>query len=642
MTQAQRPFWNAFWLAMALVCAAAAANAQDFRGRSVGDDADFGAAPDELLLDSARLSNRTAVRGIESDRTSVPSLRTRLLRERVLDEDAFSTPAASRGTYPVKTRRYEVEDVPPLPRDETSQERFSAKTLREAAPARVLSPRDLATRDLMPPRELGRVSPAREIEPDRKPAPVPTSREKIERRYTDPRTVRLLNQLTAQSAQALFIEVAQMIDARHIQPTTYATRIDNALTHLSLSLETSSFQQAARLQADDQAIELLQETLSQWKQRVAVNDLNDAVAVLDRVQQLFEKTVRVQPGTVGLEFVHAELDTLDQFSMLIPPEKAGGPNVGMKDSVVGIGVEVELHAQGLKVMKVLPGGPAAEVSMKRGDVLTAIDGHKLEGLELNQSVDYILGQPGVPLKLNLMRDGRRGDVTLVRRKIAIQNIVARMEDDSRKIGYIKLEQFGDSAVRDLDAALMSLHNQGMESLILDLRGNPGGLLTAAIAISDRFLPAGTIVSTKGRTPADNTKEQAQYAQTWKMPLVVLIDRNSASASEILAAAIQENGRGVVVGERSYGKGTVQTLFPLQSAPAGLRLTTAKFYSPDGREMSGAGVTPDVKVMATVGNDATDDAAIAKAITLTADPKLMEMARRFTRTGAAPHVFHITT
>ena len=178
-------------------------------------------------------------------------------------------------------------------------------------------------------------------------------------------------------------------------------------------------------------------------------------------------------------------------------------------------------------------------------------------------------------------------------------------------------------------------------LFRSLRGNPGGLLTAAISISDRFLPAGTIVSTKGRTAADNTKETAQYAQTWKVPLVVLIDRNSASASEILAAAIQENGRGVIVGERSYGKGTVQTLFPLQSAPAGLRLTTAKFYSPDGREMSGAGVTPDVKVLSTIGNDATDDAAIAKALRLTADPKLMEMARRFIRTGAAPQVFRIT-
>ena len=369
MNQAQRSFWNAFWLAMALVCAAAAANAQELGSRSFHSNTDFGVAPDGPLFNDVIPSSRTAVRGIETDRTSVPSLRTRLLHERVLDEDAFSTPATSRGLSSVKTRRYELEDVPPLPRDETSTQRRPAAKLRDDGSARV---RDLSPRGLMPPRELGRVSPAREIEPDRKPAPVPTAREKIERRYTDPRTVRLLNQLTAQSAQALFIEVAQMIDARHIQPTTYATRIDNALTHLSLALETSSFHQAARLQADDRAISQLQETLSQWKQRVAVNDLNDAVAVLDRVQQLFEETVRVQPGTVGLEFVHAELDTLDQFSMLIPPEKAGGPNVGMKDSVVGIGVEVELHAQGLKVMKVLPGGPAAEVSMKRGDVLTRL------------------------------------------------------------------------------------------------------------------------------------------------------------------------------------------------------------------------------------------------------------------------------
>lgn len=626
MSIAQRSFWNAFWLAMALVLAAVAANAQEYGSSRSRDNADFGMSP------IGDVSGRAALRGYETDETSVPSLRTRLLRERVLDESDFATPAAAREPFSVKTRRYEVEDLPPVPRDliATSPKRMPAAS----------RPSNVAPRDL----EISQPNlskPSRDVEPDRKPAPVPTAREKIERRYTDPRTLRLLSQLTAQSAQSLFVEVAQLIDARHIQPSSYAQRVDDAFAHLMLALDSSAFQQASRLQVDDRGMEQLQASLAQMRQRVAVQDLNDAVAVLNRVQQLFDQTVRVQPGTVGLEFVHAELDTLDQFSMLIPPEKAGGPNVGMKDSVVGIGVEVEAHAQGLKVLKVLPGGPAAEVAMKRGDILTAVDGQSLQSLELNQAVDYILGQPGTPLKLNLSRDGRRGDVTLVRRKIAVHSVAARMEDDTNKVGYIKLEQFSDLSVRELDEALMSLHKQGMESLILDLRGNPGGLLTAAISISDRFLPAGTIVSTKGRTAADNTKETAQYAQTWKVPLVVLIDRNSASASEILAAAIQENGRGVIVGERSYGKGTVQTLFPLQSAPAGLRLTTAKFYSPDGREMSGAGVTPDVKVVATVGNDATDDAAIAKALRVTADPKLMQMARSGLRTGEAPRVFRIT-
>ncbi len=626
MTQAQRSFWNAFWLAVALVIAATMANAQEFGSTRSRGNADFGISP------GGEVSGRAALRGDEVYPTSVPSLRTRLLRERVLDESDFTPLASTREPFPVRTRRIEVEDLPPVPRDQTA---VAPQRMPSAPRPRHVEPRDPEISQPNPSQ------PGRVVEPDRKPAPVPTAREKIERRYTDPRTVRLLGQLTAQSAQSLFVEVAQLIDARHIHPTSYSQRIDDAFAHLMLALDSSPFQQASRLQADDRGMEELQAALTQMRQRVAVRDLSDAVSVLNRVQQLFDQKVRVQPGTVGLEFVYAELDTLDQFSMLIPPEKAGGPNVGMKDSVVGIGVEIEAHAQGLKVLKVLPGGPAAEVSLKRGDILTGVDGHSVQGLELNQAVDYILGQPGTPLQLKLVRDGRRGDVTLVRRKIAIHNVAARMEDASNKVGYIKLEQFGDASVRELDEALLSLHKQGMESLILDLRGNPGGLLTAAISISDRFLPAGTIVSTKGRTAADNTKETAHYAQTWKVPLVVLIDRNSASASEILAAAIQENGRGVIVGERSYGKGTVQTLFPLQSAPAGLRLTTAKFYSPDGREMSGAGVTPDVKVSATIGNDATDDAAIAKALRLTADPKLMEMARHFIRTGTAPQVFRIT-
>ena len=626
MSQAQRSFWNAFWLAMALVIAATVANAQENGSSRSRGNADFGVLPD------GDLSGHATFRGDEADQTSVPSLRTRLIRERVLDASVFSVPASTREPFPVHTRRLEVEDLPPVSRDVTAV----------ALKRKPSVPRSLNIEPREPEISQPNFSqPSRDVEPDRKPAPVPTAREKIERRYTDPRTVRLLNQLTAQSAQSLFVEVAQLIDARHIHPTSYSQRIDDAFTHLMLALDSSAFQQASRLQVDDRGMEQLQASLAQMKQRVTVRDLNDAVSVLNRVQQLFDQTVRVQPGTVGLEFVYAELDTLDQFSMLIPPEKAGGPNVGMKDSVVGIGVEVEMNDKGLKLLKVLSGGPASEVALKRGDILTGVDGHSVQGLELNQAVDYILGQPGTPLKLNLMRDGRRGDVTLVRRKIAIHNVASRMEDDKNKVGYLKLEQFGDASVRELDEALMSLHKQGMESLILDLRGNPGGLLTAAISISDRFLPSGTIVSTKGRTAADNTKETAQYAQTWKVPLVVLIDRNSASASEILAAAIQENGRGVIVGERSYGKGTVQTLFPLQSAPAGLRLTTAKFYSPDGREMSGAGVTPDVKVSATVGNDATDDAAIAKALRLTSDPKLMEMSRRFIRTGAAPQVFRIT-
>jgi carboxyl-terminal processing protease len=237
------------------------------------------------------------------------------------------------------------------------------------------------------------------------------------------------------------------------------------------------------------------------------------------------------------------------------------------------------------------------------------------------------------VRLDLKRGSMLGDVTLVRRPFKVQSVAeARLE--SNGVGYIKLDQFAESSTREMDEALMKLHQQGMQSLILDLRGNPGGLLTTAIEISNRFLPSGTIVSTRGRTAADNSQETAQYANTWKVPLVVLIDHESASASEIFAAAIQENRRGVIVGETSYGKGTVQTLFPLKSVSGALRLTTAKFYSPSGQEMAGVGVKPDVRVTSNGRFAEGPDLALQKALQTARDPRLLDMAQNLARTGKA--------
>lgn len=556
---------------------------------------DFGPHPDDYVSATLEPTPKDPV-----------TIRERMLREGILDESTF---AAARPPLKLRNRQPQVEEL--------------------SAPAKPTSPVDSGT-----------ASPAND-DSDRRTHPQPTVAEKIQRRYSDPRIVRLLDRLSPQSATALFVEVAQMIDSRHIKPSTYAQRVDAAFEHLDMALGASVFQQAARLQADDQSLSRLRSSLAQLRDQASIRNLDDAVAMLRRVQDTVTRQVGIQPGAVGLEFVHAELDTLDQFSSLIPPEKTGGPSVGLKDNVVGIGVEVEPHADGLKVLKVLPGGPAADVQMRRGDVLTGADQLSFKGMELNQAVDQILGQPGTQVKLNLLRGARRGEVTLVRRRIAVHAVASRMIDDKNKVGYIKLESFTESSVTELDDALMSLHNAGMKSLVFDLRGNPGGLLTSAIAISDRFLPSGTIVSTRGRNPSDNSQEEATYAQTWKVPLVLLIDRNSASASEILAAAIQENGRGLIVGERSYGKGTVQTLFPLQSAPAGLRLTTAKFYSPEGHEMAGVGVSPDLKVDPTIGDDAENDLAIAAAIKAAVDPRLKDMASRFIRTGEAPRVIRVT-
>ena len=170
-----------------------------------------------------------------------------------------------------------------------------------------------------------------------------------------------------------------------------------------------------------------------------------------------------------------------------------------------------------------------------------------------------------------------------------------MVDPENGVAYIKLTSFQKTTSRDVDAALWSLHRQGMRSLIIDVRGNPGGLLNASVEVADKFLPSGVIVSTRGRSTREDFDYQAHNVGTWRVPLVVLIDGDSASASEIFAGAIRDHGRGTVVGERSYGKGSVQGIFPLNRYKSGIRLTTSKFYSPSGQPISDRGVTPNVEV-----------------------------------------------
>ncbi len=442
----------------------------------------------------------------------------------------------------------------------------------------------------------------------------PTVAERIRLRYADPRVVRMLRQLTPQGAESFYAEVSELIDERHLTPASYAQRVDGALDHLVQALDVPSFVETAGVRGTDRQISAFREELHRLRSQIRVRNTNDAIALLREVQNRASRSLVINPSAIGLEFLYGATDSLDQFSMLLPPEKNGGPSVGLSDNLVGIGVEIESHPQGLKILKLLPGGPAAQADFRRGDIITHIDDKEIKQLEMNRAVDLIVGPVGTPVRIQATRGNRSGDVTLMRQQIALHSVVdVRMEDRKHGVGYLKLEQFAESTTNEIDDALLSLHHQGMKSLIVDLRGNPGGLLTTAIALSDRFLSSGTIVLTKGRTQADNSKETAKYSNTWKIPLIVLIDHNSASASEIFAAAIQENHRGLIVGEKSYGKGTVQTLFPLQTFPAALRLTTAKFYSPAGREMAGVGVTPDIKVSAEPAETRQGDEVLNEAI-----------------------------
>lgn len=416
-------------------------------------------------------------------------------------------------------------------------------------------------------------------------------------RYQNPRNLRFIQSLTPQRALAWYIETSRLIDDRHVEPSTYSERVRHSLRSLYHAVENPTFLQANRVVASRSDIQQFQDSLARMFAGQQIRSSSDAFSVLQWTVDLARQHLGLSQSVVAAEFVHGATQSLDKYSRFVPPSPNYGPGASLDEHVVGIGVSIETHESGAKVLKVLPGGPAADGDLKKGDLIVSIDGRSVAGRNLDQIVDLIAGRAGTSLFVGIERDGRRGFViSMTRRVVPISSVTdVNMVDAESGTGYLKLEKFSKSSSDEMDKAMWSLHQQGMQSLIVDLRGNPGGLLTTAIELSNKFIPCGTIVSTRGRNTTDNSHETASYDRTWKVPLVVLIDGDSASASEILAAAIQENQRGIIVGRRSYGKGTVQTQFPLQTVSAGLKLTTARFYSPNGRKMAGAGVEPDIVV-----------------------------------------------
>ena len=277
-------------------------------------------------------------------------------------------------------------------------------------------------------------------------------------------------------------------------------------------------------------------------------------------------------------------------------------------------------ADGLLVVHVIPGSPAERAGIRASDHLVGVGGRSLAGMGVDEAAHLLQGPEGSLVTLAILRAPAPARAVTVRREqVEVPSIEeARMLDATAGIAALKLTSFQKTTAADLEAALRRLDAAGMRALVIDLRGNPGGLLSAAVDVADLFLERGLVVATRGRSPDEDFNYSAGRPGTWRMPLVVLIDGDSASSSEIFAGAIRDHGRGTIVGARSYGKGSIQGIFPLDAAGVGMRLTTAKFFSPRGLPYSGVGVEPDVAVHATARPVdgqmpvASGDAALAAA------------------------------
>jgi carboxyl-terminal processing protease len=299
--------------------------------------------------------------------------------------------------------------------------------------------------------------------------------------------------------------------------------------------------------------------------------------------------------------INGMLTGLDPHSSYMNAKQFRDMQVQTKGEFGGLGIEVTQENGFIKVISPIDDTPASKAGVKAGDIITALDGKTVQGLSLQDAVDKMRGLPNSKISLTIKREGvdKPVEISMLREIIHIQVVKQRMEPGD--IGYVRLTQFTEQADAGLKAAVKTLRQQSggkLKALILDLRNNPGGLLDQAVAISGDFVNQGEIVSTRARHTEDAQRWDAKGSDIIAgLPLVVLVNGGSASSSEIVAGALQDHHRAVLLGTRSFGKGSVQTVIPLPGNGA-MRLTTARYYTPSGRSIQGLGIAPDVPVMET--------------------------------------------
>lgn len=329
-----------------------------------------------------------------------------------------------------------------------------------------------------------------------------------------------------------------------------------------------------------------------------LDELRTFVQVMHDIQANYVRPVKEK--TLLQHAMRGMVDSLDPHSDYLDPQQFNDLSVTTSGKFGGVGVEVERQNGFIRVISPLDGTPAQKAGIKPGDLITRIDQKAVKGMPFNRAVHLLRGKPGSHVKLTVVRPGRDKllHFDLVRADIRVQSVRSHVLQPG--FGYLRISEFTGETPSGVERALHHLvkANGGpLKGLIVDLRNNPGGVLDAAVAVANDFIGKGVIVSMKGRTPESNRTFHAKPGDKLHgAPMVVLINGGSASAAEILAGALHDHHRALVVGTRSFGKGSVQTLMPLTNGAA-IKITTARYYTPNGRSIQGEGIEPDIIINA---------------------------------------------
>jgi carboxyl-terminal processing protease len=419
----------------------------------------------------------------------------------------------------------------------------------------------------------------------------------VARRHAEPAFRRQLDLLSEADARRVHAEVLGRIATHHVDTPDFDRLSRRGRLALEVALQEPTFVAAHARQVTPERMAIFREQIGRLVADRPVTSQAEAETMAAWVTRVTHSVLGIAPAVTLMEMTAAAVGGLDEYSAFLTNGQLDDLYAQIEGRFVGLGVELRSAADGLLVVNVIAGSPAERSGLRAGDHLVGVGGRSLGGMGVDEAAHLLQGPEGSLVTLAVLRAPAPARAVTVRREhVEVPSVEqARIIDQPAGVAYAKISSFQKTTAKDLELTLRRLEAQDMRSLVIDLRGNPGGLLSAAVDVADLFLERGLVVATRGRSPDEDFNYSAGRPGTWRMPLVVLIDGDSASSSEIFAGAIRDHRRGPIVGTRSYGKGSIQGIFPLETAGVGLRLTTAQFFSPRGLPYSRVGVEPDLPV-----------------------------------------------
>ena len=439
----------------------------------------------------------------------------------------------------------------------------------------------------------------------------------ITRRFHDASYVNLLRTMSVIETLNFFEETINHIQNKYVDMPLWESMFRHGIQSFCIALADENFRQVLNINVREDTLNAyltsVQTTVNGWK----IRDREDMKNGLLHIADGTHKQLGLNPVAVLMEFTCGVVSSLDPNTGYLTPNQFSDQSSVIYGNLVGIGVELRSDRISLLIVRVVPGSPAEAAGLKGGDRILAVDGISTRGRDTDNAANLLQGQEGTVVKLTIQSVSDTGtvpneiipnemvpnemvsrEISITRRQIDVPSVEdVRMITDT--LGYVKLTSFHTKTRLELVKALSCLEQQGMKYMVLDLRHNPGGLFNIGVEVASMFIEQGAIVRTQGRDHNLDSPCMAR-GETWRVPLIVLIDEESASAAEIVAGAIRDHERGIIIGRRSYGKGTIQQIIPIQTGVSwggrsGLKLTTEKFYSPRGWPYSGIGVTPHIEV-----------------------------------------------